>query len=216
MGGLLLVETEHEAGPGAQAPVSEASKAAVSESAAEHWWQVAERARGGDRDAFAELYERHVDSIHGYVLIRTGDRTLAEEFTSETFLRALRRLDSLTYRGTSVRAWLMTIARNLILDDVKSARRRYEVFLPDDFDGVAGGPDPASAACGRITAEELRRCMLDLTPEQRECLYLRFFEHLEVEEVAELMGRSNGSVRQLQLRAVRRLGALMAPELFDS
>lgn len=212
MGGLLLVETEREVSLGAWASVSGASEAA---SAAEHWWHVAERARGGDRDAFAELYGRYFDSIYGYVLVRTGDRTLAEEFTSETFLRALRRLDSLTYRGTSVRAWLMTIARNLILDDVKSARRRYEVFLPDDFDRVAGGPDPASAACGRITAQELRRCMLDLTADQRECLHLRFFEHLEVAQVAELMGRSHGSVRQLQLRAVRRLGALIAPELFD-
>ncbi|GAB3390381.1 RNA polymerase sigma factor [Amycolatopsis echigonensis] len=211
MGGLLLAGDDRGVAPAPDVP----DRPAV-DSAAGYWWRVAERARAGDRGAFAELYERHVDSIFGYILVRTGDRTLTEEFTSETFLRALRRLNTLTYRGTSVRAWLMTIARNLILDDAKSARRRYEVFLPDDFDGVANGPDPASAVCGRVAAEELRRRMLELTAEQRECLYLRFFEHLEVEEVAQLMRRSNGSVRQLQLRAVRRLGALMAPELFDA
>jgi RNA polymerase sigma-70 factor (ECF subfamily) len=176
-------------------------------------WDLIEHAREGDAAAFSEVYERYAGTIFGFVLIRTRDRTLTEEITSETFLRAFRRLESLTYRGVSVRAWLMTIARNLILDDAKSARRRYETFLPEHYDAVSSAADPAAEACGRAEAAEVRQCLAYLTDDQRECLRLRFFESLPVHEVAKIMKRNEPAVRGLQMRAVRRLGALLFPDL---
>jgi len=179
-------------------------------------WELVERARAGDDRAFSVLYQRHFDAVFGYVLVRTRDRALAEEFTSETFLRAFRRIDSITYHGTSFRAWVMTIARNLILDEFKSARRRHEVFLPEGFDEPSDVADPAGKVCERAAAEELRRGLAELTEDQRRCLTLRFFEHLPVVEVARLMQRTEGSVRALQNRAVRRLGAFLSPDLVGS
>ncbi|HEV7977936.1 sigma-70 family RNA polymerase sigma factor [Amycolatopsis sp.] len=168
-------------------------------------WCLVDRARQGDQFAFSMLYEQHFDSVFGYVLVRTKDRSLTEEITSETFLKAFRRLDSLSYHGTSFRAWVMTIARNLVIDDAKSARRRYEVFLPEGFDAPSDTADPAAQLCARAEAAAIRDCMQWLTPDQRECLHLRFFEHLPVEEVARIMRRRDVAVRVLQMRAVRRL-----------
>jgi RNA polymerase sigma-70 factor (ECF subfamily) len=93
----------------------------------------------------------------------------------------------------------MTIARNLILDDAKSARRRYETFLPEHYDAVS--------------AAEVRQCLAYLTDDQRECLRLRFYESLPVHEVAKIMNRNEPAVRGLPMRAVRRLGLLLFPEL---
>lgn len=81
-------------------------------------WEVVAAAQGGDADAFGLLYDRYVDMVFRYVLFRVNDRCLAEDLTSETFLRALRRITSITYQGKDVGAWFVTIARNIVLDHV--------------------------------------------------------------------------------------------------
>src|SRR4029450_11140113 len=91
-----------------------------------------------DQDAFGQLYDRYVDVVFRFVLFRVGDRPLAEDLTSETFLRALRRISSVSYQGRDVGAWFVTIARNLVLDHVKSSRYRLEMTTADVGDTQAG------------------------------------------------------------------------------
>jgi RNA polymerase sigma-70 factor (ECF subfamily) len=76
-------------------------------------WALVDDAKSGSVAAVAGLYKAHVNAVFGYVFKRTGDRHLAEDVTSETFLRALDKLGSVTYRGAAFRSWLITIARNL-------------------------------------------------------------------------------------------------------
>jgi RNA polymerase sigma-70 factor (ECF subfamily) len=169
-------------------------------------WHLVDRTRTGDIDAFSDLYRRHYTEVFDFVLVRARDWMLAEEITAEAFCRALRRIDSLTYRGSSPVAWLSTIARNVLIDEFKSSRRRREVPWLDGADWPGDGTDPGARVCQREAAVELRRSMEQLTDEQRRCLTLRFFEHRSVAEVARLMHKTEGSVRALQNRAVRRLG----------
>ena len=89
-------------------------------------WQLVARAQGGDGEAFGMLYDRYVDSVFRFIYYRVNDRALAEDFTSETFVRALRRISTITYQGRDIGAWFMTIARNIVLDHMKSARHRLE------------------------------------------------------------------------------------------
>ncbi|KAA9165971.1 sigma-70 family RNA polymerase sigma factor [Amycolatopsis acidicola] len=169
-------------------------------------WDLVDRTRTGDIDAFSDLYRRHYAEVFDFVLVRARNWTLAEEITAETFCRALRRIDSVTYRGSSPAAWLSTIARNIIIDEFKSSRRRREVPWLEGADWPGEATDPGVRVCQREAAIELHRSMAQLTDEQRRCLTLRFFEHRPVAEVARLMRKSEGSVRALQNRAVRRLG----------
>ena len=60
---------------------------------------LVELAQGGDADAFGLLYERYVDLVYRYIYVRVGSRHLAEDLTSETFIRALRRIDSFSWQG---------------------------------------------------------------------------------------------------------------------
>src|SRR4029078_11030774 len=87
-------------------------------------WGLVHRAQEGDAEAFGELYDHYVTMVHRYVYHRVGDRATAEDRTRETFVRALRRIDSLSFQGRDVGAWLVTIARNIIRDHVKSSRYR--------------------------------------------------------------------------------------------
>lgn len=176
-------------------------------------WGLVERTRAGDSAAFSVLYENCFPDVFSFVMGRTRDRELAEELTSETFFRAFRRIDSASYRGVPVLAWLITIARNIVTDEFRSSRRRREVPWLEGTDQVSDRSDPVWKVCQREESAELRRSMAELTDEQRRCLVLRFFEHRPVSEVAILMQKSEGAVRALQVRAVRRLGAVLTTDV---
>jgi RNA polymerase sigma-70 factor (ECF subfamily) len=176
-------------------------------------WGLVEAAQQGDVDAFGQLYDRYVDVVHRYAFARLGDRTLAEDVTSETFLRALRRIGTLSYRGRDVGAWFVTIARNLVLDHVKSGRNRYEVVSGDPLEPELGTEGPEPAVLRRLSAEELLRCVRQLPPDQQECVVLRFLQSMSVAETATAMDRNAGAVKALQHRALRRLATLLPEDM---
>jgi RNA polymerase sigma-70 factor (ECF subfamily) len=172
-------------------------------------WALVSRAQEGDAEAFGELYDRYVTMVHRYVYHRVGDRALAEDVTSETFVRALRRIDSLSFQGRDVGAWLVTIARNLVLDHVKSSRYRLEVATADMRDADRATAGPEDAVVQRLANEQLLACVRKLNAEQQECIALRFLQGLSVSETAAVMGKREGAIKALQHRAVRRLATLL-------
>lgn len=176
-------------------------------------WALVEKAQAGDASAFGGLYDRYVDAVFRYVLFRVGDRTLAEDVTSETFLRAFRRIASISYQGRDVGAWFVTIARNIVLDHVKSSRFRLEIATADPDDGRSTESGPEHQVLAQLTHRELLRCVARLGDDQRECIVLRFLQGLSVSETATVMGRNEGAVKALQHRAVRRLAQLLPDEL---
>ena len=190
--------------PAAAAPVEEEATEEQTDV-----WALVRAAQEGDAEAFGRLYDHYVSMVHRYVYYRVGDRATAEDVTSETFVRALRRIDSLSFQGRDVGAWLVTIARNIIFDHVKSSRYRLEVTTADmrDADRVTDGPE--DAVVQRLTNAELVGCLRRLGPEQQECLALRFLHGLSVAETGAIMGKKDGAIKALQHRAVRRLAALL-------
>jgi RNA polymerase sigma-70 factor (TIGR02952 family) len=172
-------------------------------------WALVRQAQEGDAEAFGRLYDHFVTMVYRYVYHRVGDRATAEDVTSETFVRALRRIDSLSFQGRDVGAWLVTIARNIVLDHVKSSRYRLEVATADmrDADRATDGPEDAVVA--HLTNRELLACVQQLGSEQQECIVLRFIHGLSVSETAAIMGKKDGAIKALQHRAVRRLAGLV-------
>lgn len=214
-GDLPMTATTPRSEPATTTP-AEAPASELSESTAEAW-ELVRAAQSGDQEAFGDLYDRYVDTVYRYVLFRVGDKELAEDVTSETFLRALRRISSVSYQGRDVGAWFVTIARNLVLDHVKSSRYRREIATGEIADA---GPTPFLAerqaehgpeqqVMAMATKDELTRCIDELGDDQRECIVLRFMQGLSVAETAAIMNRNEGAVKALQHRAVRRLAQLL-------
>jgi RNA polymerase sigma-70 factor (ECF subfamily) len=177
--------------------------------------QLVEAAKAGDSAAFAALYDRYLDTVYRYVYYRVGSRQLAEDLTSETFLRALRRLSTFTWQGRDFAAWLVTIARNLVADHFKSSRFRLEITTADMVaaerrEDVSEGPE--STVLRAWTNAALLEALKRLNPQQQECLVLRFLQGLSVAETARVMGKNEGAVKTLQYRAVRSLAALLPEE----
>jgi RNA polymerase sigma-70 factor, ECF subfamily len=172
-------------------------------------WALVKAAQEGDMVAFGDLFDRYYDVVFRYVLFRTGDRTLAEDLTQETFVRALRRISSVSYQGRDIGAWFVTIARNLIFDHVKSSRYRLEQTTSEIVELSPSTGGPAQEVLDGATNDELLRCVRKLNPDQQECIQLRFLQGMSVAETAEIMDRNEGAVKALQHRAVRRLAQLL-------
>jgi RNA polymerase sigma factor (sigma-70 family) len=163
-------------------------------------------ARGGDAEAFGELFERHAPFIHRYCFRRTGDWTRAEDLTSITFLEAWRRRD-ITLAPDRVLPWLVGIATNVLRND-RRALRRYAAALarvPDR--GVE--LDFADDAGERVRCEDETRALLralrSLPRRERDALALVVWEGLSHADAAFALGVPEQTVRSRLFRARRRL-----------
>jgi RNA polymerase sigma-70 factor, ECF subfamily len=170
---------------------------------------LVELARGGDAEAFGQLYDHYHPQVYRFLYYRVGSQALAEDLTSDTFFRALRSMSSFRWQGKDFGAWLMTIARNLTTDHYKSGKNRLEVTTEDMSPHDSATEGPEATVMAHLTNETLMAALKKLPVEQQECLVMRFLQGLSIAETAQTMGRSDGAIKQLQLRAVRNLAKLM-------
>ncbi|WP_434093929.1 sigma-70 family RNA polymerase sigma factor [Nonomuraea pusilla] len=171
-------------------------------------------AKNGCTESFGTLYDRYVDLVYRYIYFRVGSHPLAEDLTSETFLRALRRISDYTWQGRDFGAWLVTIARNLVTDHFKSGRYRLEVPTGEVIDvPLEGSHIPENAVVTAIINDRVLRAVRDLNPEQQECVVLRFLHGLSLAETALIMGKKSGAIKALQFRAIRALGRALKHDL---
>lgn len=174
---------------------------------------LVERAKQGDADAFSALYKATIDSVFAQLRWRTsGDTPLAEDLTSETYMRAMRSLSNFEGSSKDFLSWLHKIARNLFLDHVKSGHSRYEQTADTSegqFSQIRAKENPEDKAVAEVSRSELMRALTELTDEQAEVLRLRFLLDMSVSQTAEILGRQEGAVKALQFRALRSLAKIV-------
>nr|MCW2727305.1 polymerase subunit sigma-70 [Aeromicrobium sp.] len=168
-------------------------------------------AKQGDAEAFGQLYDHYVTGVFRFIYYRVGSRQLAEDLTSETFVRGLRAIQRFNWQGKDFGAWLTTIARNLVADHFKSSRSRLEIVTDTIPEGRTHAGSPEQEVLALISNEMLFDAVRSLPPEQRDCILMRFIQGLSIAQTAAALGRSEGAIKQLQLRAVRSL-AKSVPE----
>ncbi len=132
----------------------------------------------------------------------TNDEESAEDFANEAFLRLCRSMQTGTVAPEALPGWLFRVARNLVIDEYRRHTPATAELAPDDMMMVA----PADDA---FTHHDVRTVFALLTPEQQRVLYLRFVEGFEPTEIADMMGKTPGAVKQLQHRALASLRRLL-------
>ena len=168
--------------------------------------ELVERATGGDRDAFQRLYELHIGAIFAFLRAR-APRELAEDLAAETFCRAFQHIGRYEWRVAPYRAWLLRIARNLLIAHWRS--KSSGVHLLADLEPVADAhvdADPTE----RMAAAEVVAMLAELPDRHREVIELRFLEERSVAETAVVLEISEEAVRALTMRAMRALRKLCA------
>jgi RNA polymerase sigma-70 factor, ECF subfamily len=162
-----------------------------------------------DKSTLSELYERHSPGLFRYAVRLLGDSDLAEECVAETFSRLLQALQKGSGPLDNAQAYLYRIAHNWVTDYYRS--RRPDDPLNYELPGDAQ-ENPAAVADGNLEREKVRQALLNLPPEQRQVIMLRFFEEWPHTEVAQLLGKTPEATRALQSRALAALRAMLVRE----
>ncbi len=187
---------------------------------ADLWALVDTVKRSGEEgmEAFGKFYEQTEYYIMSYLYSLVRHKQTAEDLKSQVYLKAIVSLPRLKNQGTSVKAWLFTVAQNLANDHFKRAYVRLErglesFVVPIDMSEDQMGHAPDSPYLGPESALAYDWLQIDATAaierltseEQKECLRLRFIEDLSVTETAQRMGKSEGAVKAIQYRAMQNL-----------
>ena len=167
-------------------------------------------AKRPDETTLASLYEEYYDRIARYAYVRIGNRGDAEDIAGEVFLKALQALKTYRERGVPIQAWLFRIAHNLVVDHLRKTTKRKTVPIESVL--IESGVNPATVAEKNIEFERATSAMEQLTREQREVLGLRFFGGLSSKEVAGILKKSDGAVREMQRAAIEKLRKLLVTD----
>ena len=165
--------------------------------------RLVEAAQGGDPEAFGALFDRYHGPVYRYVAARVGRPSDAEDLAQLVFVKALEALPRYERRGVPFGGWLFRLARNVVIDHIRTRREHVTIDLVVEKSSDVGGPDDLAVL--RQEMDSVAIALRRLTPEQREAIELRFFAGLSAKEAAEAMGRQEGTVRGLQFRAIAAL-----------
>lgn len=165
-------------------------------------------ARRGDKRAIAEIYDRYFPPIYNFIRLRVEDRSVAEDLASEVFVKFISAVQKRTAPRQSLRGWLFRVARNLLHDHYGSAERIFTDSL-EEWIPVVYENDPEIEFIRMVSAERAQNALRMLVAEQQEVLILRFEHELNLQETADIMGKSVGAIKQLQFRAVNTLRQIL-------
>jgi RNA polymerase sigma-70 factor (ECF subfamily) len=164
---------------------------------------LVERARRGDGAAFAALYDVFAVRIYRFFRFRVAAADAAEDLTQRVFLKMIEQLPNYQSRGIPFAAWVFRVARNAWIDEDRTSHPSMPLESLSKSPSEADGPELLAAAA--MESETLRSAIAALSPDQREVIACRFFAGLSPRETAAQMGRSEGSIRVLQHRALAAL-----------
>jgi RNA polymerase sigma-70 factor (ECF subfamily) len=161
------------------------------------------RAQGGDDAAFAALYDVFAPRLYRFFRFRASVAEAAEDLTQRVFLKMIEQLPGYQPRGIPFAAWVFRVARNAWIDEDRTKHPSVSLDTLSDSPSDSDGLDALAAAS--IESDLVRQAIAALPRDQREVIECRFFADLTPRETAALMGRSEGSVRVLQHRALAAL-----------
>ncbi len=159
------------------------------------------RAIGGDYEAFGELYSIYLDRIYRYVFYQVRDKMTAEDITEEVFLKAWKAIGSCKGKERTFKSWLYRIAHNCIIDGYRRDKKMVPLEKADEIEVY----DTGEKFEEKLERQDLLEKVSGLSLNQQQVVILKFVEDMDNEEIAKIMGKSQGAVRVLQMRALAAL-----------
>ncbi len=176
---------------------------------------VTPRSVSSQESEFVRIFDEFSAPIFNYVLRMVNDRDRAADITQDTFIKAYRKLDTLT-DAASTKSWLFRIATNTAIDDMR--RRRMVTPMGDDSEMYANRPDqrpgPEAQVLSATLDERVQRALMTLRPNHRQCLLLSDMDDMSSQQIGDVMGISYAAARTLLCRARGEMRRALAAEGF--
>lgn len=165
--------------------------------------------KAGDRDAFATLYEQFIDQIYRYVYFRV-DQEDAEDLVETVFLKAWERIEKYTNTGSTFSSWLFRIAHNLVVDHYRAQKLNRSVeAITEEYQEYRAEYHPKITTERTIDGELLKKGLNKLKDDYQQFLVLKYINELSNRDISQMLGKSEGSLRILQYRALRALRSVL-------
>lgn len=161
---------------------------------------LVEKAAGGDFEAFGRLYGIYLDPIYRYVFYQVKDKMTAEDIIEEIFVKAWKAIGSYRGKGQAFLTWLYRIAHNYLVDYFRKSQKRRSVEVEMTAVAILERDSEAEAV-----RQELLDVISSLPRNQKQVIILKFIEGLDNREISQIMGKSQGAIRILQMRALAAL-----------
>jgi len=165
------------------------------------------RARSLDDDALTQIHNEYYVSIYRYISFRIADPHIAEDLTSEVFVRFLHALRNKQAPRNSLRGWLYGVASNVVKEQYRRQKKMQHTELHDQIASKNASPEQQFET--NVSRERLSEAMLNLTTDQQQVLALRYGFGMPIRELAETMNKSEGAVKMLRARAITALSGLL-------
>ncbi|HLY24880.1 MAG TPA: RNA polymerase sigma factor [Aggregatilineales bacterium] len=163
-------------------------------------------AQRGDERAFGELYNAHVHDIYRYMLYRVGTPEVAQDLTAEVFLRAIEGLVRYQDREIPWLAWLYRIAHARVVDHYRRSRH-YQNQEDIDSLEITADHDLDSDLLTSFQQQKLKDALLRLSDDQQQVIILRFIQGYNIQQTADVLGKSIGAIKMIQRRALQAMKA---------
>jgi RNA polymerase sigma-70 factor, ECF subfamily len=157
-------------------------------------------AKRGNTEAFGRIFDEYAGPIYRFIASRVSRPSDAEDLTQLVFVKALEALPRYEARGVPFGGWLFRLARNAIIDQIRTRREHLSLVVATTRESEEASPEAMASL--RDDLDRVATALTELTDDQREVIELRFFAGLSVAEAAEAMGRQEGTIRGLQFRAI--------------
>lgn len=164
--------------------------------------EIVKKAQAGDSEAFGLLYDHYFDPIYRFIYYKVFSRETAEDLTSDTFMKALTRLSSYNGDRGCFNSWLYQIARNTVIDHFRT--KKTDVSIEDVFD-ISHDERTVEQLDALSGLKKVEAYLETLPARQREIIMLRVWEGKSYEEIAGMLGGTEGSVKMSFSRSIREL-----------
>ncbi len=159
-------------------------------------------AQKGNQAAFGEVYDGFVKKLYDYSFFRIKDKQAAEDIVSDTFMKALEHVGSFDPTKGSAASWLYRIARNTLVDYYRSHKKTTQ--FPEDFD-IADTSSLKIDMENKDMLYKVEHALQKLSEKEREIIVLRVWDELSYKEIAQVLGKSEASLKMAASRALRAL-----------
>jgi RNA polymerase sigma-70 factor (ECF subfamily) len=170
--------------------------------------RLIDKAISGDYEAYGEIYSIFLNRIYRYVYYQISNEMIAEDITQEVFIKAWNAIGTCKGKERTFSAWLYRIAHNKTVDVLR--RRGKEKSI--EMELIVDDRQPAVEVQKEMNHSELLDGIAELPGNQKQVIVLKFIEGLDNDEIGRIMGKKQGAIRILQMRALNKLRDRLSPE----
>ena len=174
-------------------------------------YQIIKECQGGSLESFGLLYDKYINKIYNYLYYRLPNQSIAEDITSQSFIKALKAINTYEPKKGSFSSWLYRIAKNNLVDYYRANKNNLNI---DDIWYLEDKSDIEASVDKSIKIDEIKKYLNNLKKEQREIIILRVWDEFSYEEISDIVGKSEASCKMIFSRSLKKIKQEMPLSLY--